>query len=112
LDEVKLTKDPKTYKGYEIAFANFQESCPKVHLETLEWKDLLKFAAFLKTKKQSPRSVHNKFACLLTFRSANGFPRLVGKSDRPKFVKQEVEIYERGELESLFEVCSPYQLTL
>jgi hypothetical protein len=55
LEEVKLTKDPKTWKGYEIALGYFQESCPKVHLETLERKDLLKFAAFLKTtKKQSP----------------------------------------------------------
>jgi integrase/recombinase XerD len=113
LDEVKLTKDPKTYKGYEIALAYFQESCPKVYLETLERKDLLKFAAFLKTtKKQSPRSVHNKFACLLTFLSVNGLPKLVGKSDRPKFVKQEVEIFEHGELESLFKVCSPYHLTI
>jgi integrase len=113
LEEVKLTKDPKTWKGYEIALGYFQESCPKVHLETLERKDLLKFAAFLKTtKKQSPRSVHNKFACLLTFLSTNGLPKLVGKSDRPKFVKQEVEIYEHGELETLFNVCSDYHLTL
>lgn len=87
--------------------------CPKVYLETLERKDLLKFAAFLKTtKKQSPRSVHNKFACLLTFLSVNGLPKLVGKSDRPKFVKQEVEIFEDGELESLFKVCTPYHLTI
>jgi integrase len=113
LEEVKLTKDPKTYKGYEIALAYFQESCPKVNLETIERKDLLKFVAFLKTnKKQSPRSVHNKFACLLTFLSANGLPKLVGKNDRPKFVKQEVEIYEYGELEILLTACSLYHVTL
>jgi integrase/recombinase XerD len=113
LEEVKLTKDPKTYKGYDIALGYFQESCPKVNLDSLERKDLLKFAAFLNaTKKQSPRSVHNKFACLLTFLSVNGLPKLVGKNDRPKFVKQEVEIYEHGELECLFKVCSRYHLTL
>jgi integrase len=37
---------------------------------------------------------------------------LVAKSDRPKFVKQEVEIYEHGELDRLFAVCSPYHLML
>jgi len=71
---VNLTKRVTTPEG--------RESCPKVNLDSLERKDLLKFAAFLKaTKKQSPRSVHNKFACLLTFLSANGLPKLFGKND-------------------------------
>jgi len=113
LEDVQLTKDPKTYRGYDVALSYFRESCPKVHLESIDRKDLLKFTAFLKKeKKQSPRSVHNKFACLLTFLAANGVPKLVAKSDRPKFVKQEVEIYEHGELDRLFAVCSPYHLML
>lgn len=113
LEEVRLTKEPKTYKGYEIALSYFRASCQKVNLESIERKDLLKFAAFLKNeKRQSPRSVHNKFACLVTFLSASGMPKLVGKKDRPKFVKQEVEIYENGDLEPLFSVCSRYHLTL
>lgn len=113
LQEVQLTKDPKTYRGYDVALSYFRESCPKVHLESIDRKDLLKFTAFLKKeKKQSPRSVHNKFACLQTFLAANGLPKLIAKTDRPKFVKQEVEIYEHGELESLFKFCSRYHLTL
>ena len=113
LEEVQITKDPKTYRGYDVALSYFRESCPKVHLESIDRKDLLKFTAFLKKeKKQSPRSVHNKFACLQTFLAANGVPKLVAKSDRPKFVKQEVEIYEHGELDRLFAVCSPYHLML
>jgi integrase/recombinase XerD len=113
LEEVRLTKQPKTFKGYEIALAYFQESYPKRYVEDIEKLDLLKFSAFIKNeKKQSPRSVHNKFACVLTFLSANGIPKLVGKNDRPRFVNQQVEIYEDGELERLFHVCSPYHLTL
>ena len=77
LEEVQITKDPKTYRGYDVALSYFRESCPKVHLESIDRKDLLKFTAFLKKeKKQSPRSVHNKFACLLTFLAANGLPKL------------------------------------
>jgi integrase len=36
----------------------------------------------------------------------------VGKKDRPRFVNQEVEIFEDGELPSLYRVCSLYHLTL
>ena len=113
LEDVKLTKEHKTYTGYEIALGYFQESCAKVNLESIDRKDILKFLAFLKkNKKQSPRSVHNKFACLQTFLSQNGISKLIDKKDRPKFVSQEVEIFENGELENLCKVCSPYHQTL
>jgi integrase len=49
---------------------------------------------------------------VLTFLTANGLPKLVGKNDRPRFVNQQVEIFEHGELEKLFPVCSPYHVTL
>jgi integrase/recombinase XerD len=113
LEEVKLTKQEKTFEGYDIALKYFQESCSKRYVQDVEKIDLLKFAAYLKNEKaQSPRSVHNKFACVLTFLSANGLPKLVGKNDRPRFVSQQVEIYEHGELEKLFEFSSPYHVTL
>jgi integrase/recombinase XerD len=80
LSEVALTKEEKTHQGYEVALRYFQESCTKRNLEDIERIDLLKFTAFLKKeKKLSPRTVHNKFACLLTFLSTNGLPRLIGK---------------------------------
>jgi len=113
LEGKKLTRKKKTYSGYEIALGYFEESCSKRYLEDLEKLDLLKFSAFLKNdKKQSPRSVHNKFACLFTFLSENGLPKLVGKNDRPRFVNQQVEIFEHGELERLFRVCSEYHVVL
>jgi integrase/recombinase XerD len=113
LEEVRLTKQDKTYRGYEVALRYFQESCSKRYVQDVEKLDLLKFSAYLKDKKkQAPRSVHNKFACVLTFLTSNGLPKLVGKNDRPRFVDQQVEIYEHGELERLFKACSPYHVTL
>jgi hypothetical protein len=83
-----------------LPFPTFGNPAPRFTSNRSDRKDLLKFTALLKKeKKQSPRSVHNKFACLQTFLAANGLPKLIAKSDRPKFVKQEVEIYEHGELE-------------
>jgi integrase/recombinase XerD len=113
LEEVRLTRKEKTYEGYEIALKYFQESCKKRYVQDVEKIDLLKYSAFLRDeKKQSPRSVHNKFACVLTFLTANGLPKLVGKNDRPRFVKEQVEIYEHGELKELYRSSSPYHVTL
>jgi integrase len=113
LEEIELTKDEKTHEGYEIALRYFQESCAKRNLEDIERIDLLKFTVFLKNeKKLSPRTVHNKFACVLTFLNSHGLPKLIGKKDRPRYVSEEVEIYEEDELERLYKVCTPYHATL
>ncbi len=45
LDETKLTKKPKTLAAYTTALNYFTESCPKLYLEDIERKDLLKFCA-------------------------------------------------------------------
>src|SRR5207245_9095815 len=82
------------------------ESCPKMYLADIDRKDLLKFSAFLRdVKKQSPRSVYNKFENIMTFLKAQGVRGLVGKNDWPRFVEEEPEVYEREELEKLFAVC-------
>src|SRR5712692_625159 len=106
LDETKLTKKPKTLAAYSTALRYFQESCPKIYLEDLERKDLLKFSAFLRDEKeQAPRSVYNKFENVMTFLKAHGIRGLVGKNDWPRFVEEEPEVYEKDELDSLFAAC-------
>ena len=106
LDETKLTKKPKTLAAYTTALAYFQESCPKLYLDDIERSDLLKFSAFLRDKKkQSPRSVYNKFENLMTFLKANGIRGLAAKNDWPRYVEEEPEVYEREELDKLFTAC-------
>src|SRR6266849_746872 len=106
LDETKLTKKPKTLAAYTTALNYFTESCPKLYLQDIERRDLLKFCAFLRDEKQqAPRSVYNKFENLMTFLKANGIRGLVRKNDWPRFVEEEPEIYEREELDKLFAAC-------
>jgi integrase len=106
LDETKLSKKPKTFAAYGTALAYFMDSCPKLFLEDIERKDLLKFCAFLRDEKeQAPRSVYNKFENLMTFLKANGIRGLVSKNDWPRFVEEEPEVYEREELDRLFAKC-------
>ena len=106
LEETELTKKPKTLAAYTTALNYFTESCRKLYLREIERYDLLKFAGFLRDeKKQSPRSVYNKFETVMAFLKANGVRGLVGKNDWPRYTEEEPEIYEEGELNKLFKAC-------
>ena len=106
LDETELTKKPKTLAAYTTALAYFRESCPRLFLDDIERKDLLKFCAFLRDeKKQAPRSVYNKFEIVMTFLKAQGIRGLLGKNDWPRFVEEEPEMYEVEDLDKLFAAC-------
>ena len=86
LDETKLTKKPKTLAAYRTALNYFTESCPKLYLEDLERRDLLKFSAFLRDEKElHPRTVYNKFENVMSFLKAQGIRGLVGKNDWPRY---------------------------
>ena len=67
---------------------------------------MLKFSSFLRDeKKQSPRSVYNKFETVITFLQANGIRGLAGKNDWPRYTEEEPEMYEPEELKNLFKAC-------
>ena len=106
LEEVKLSKKPKTFSAYSTALAYFTESCHKQTIEDIGRKDLLKFAAFLRDEKeQAPRSCWNKFNSVMTFLKAQGIRGLVKKNDWPRFTEEEPEMYEDSELNTLFKAC-------
>jgi hypothetical protein len=85
----------------------FTESRRKLYLHEIEHYDLLKFVGFLRDeKKQSARSVYNKFETVMTFLKANGIRGLVGKNDWPRHTEEEPEMYEQEELDKLFKVCT------
>jgi integrase/recombinase XerD len=106
LEETELTKKPRTLAAYTTALNYFTESCRKLYLHEIERHDLLKFSGFLRDeKKQSPRSVYNKFETVMTFLKANGIRGLVGKNDWPRYTEEEPEMYEQDELDKLFKAC-------
>jgi integrase len=106
LAEVKDSKKPKTHAAYKTALDYFVASCSKTYMDEIERKDLLRYATVLRNdKKLSARTVHNKFASLMSFLKANGIRGLVGKKDWPKYVEPEPRAYEEDELEKFFAVC-------
>jgi hypothetical protein len=107
LDEIRLSKKPKTLSAYTTALTYFRESCKKPHLEDIDRKDMLAFKAFLRDKKkQSPRSCWNKFSNVMGFLKAYDIRKLVKPGDWPSYVEEEPEIYEPDELEKFFTACT------
>jgi integrase/recombinase XerD len=108
LEEIRLSKKPKTHAAYSTALRYFEESCTKIHLEDLDRKDLLKFSAFLRDEKdQSARTVNVKFGYLMIFLKSQGIRGLAKKTDWPQYTEEEPEIYEREDLDTLFAKCDP-----
>jgi integrase/recombinase XerD len=106
LEDTQLTKKVKTLAAYSVALRYFQESCRKTYVDEVDRRDLLKFCAFLRDKKeQAPRSVANKFENVMSFLKRNKVRDLIGKNDWPKFVEAEPEIYDRADLDKLFAAC-------
>ncbi len=89
LEETELTKKPKTLAAYNTALNYFTECCRKLYMHEIDRHDLLKFSGFLRDqKRQSPRSVYNKFETVMTFLKANGIRGLVGKNDGPRYTEE------------------------
>jgi len=96
LEDVRISKKPKTYAAYKKALEYFLESCNKTRVTQIERQDLLRFSAFLlDVKKLQPRTVYNKFENVMSFLKANRIGGLASKNDWPRYVEDEPEIYER-----------------
>jgi hypothetical protein len=46
IEETQLTKKPKTLAAYRKSLEYFQDSCPKLYVEDIERRDLLKLVCF------------------------------------------------------------------
>jgi integrase/recombinase XerD len=113
LEDIKLSKKPKTHSAYSTALNYFTESCRKQFVEDIDRRDMMKFATYLRDEKdQSPRSCWNKFNSVMTFLKLQGVWRVPGKeqvnkNDWPKFTQEEPEIYEREEITKFLARCEP-----
>jgi len=107
LNEIKLAKKPKTHAAYNTSLTYFLESCKKQTLAEIERGDLLQYSAFLRDVKElEPRTVWNKFSNVMSFLKAQGIRGLAKKTDWPRYVEEEPEVYERVDLDKFFGACN------
>jgi len=110
LEDIRISKKPKTYAAYKTALEYFLESCNKSRIAEIDRQDLLRFSAFLRdVRKLQPRTVYNKFENVMSFLKANDIRGLAGKNDWPKYVEDELQVYEREELEKFFAACEEHE---
>jgi integrase/recombinase XerD len=105
--EIQAHKKKKTFSAYRTALTYFLESCRKQTLEQITRTDLLSFKTYLRDKKkQSDRSIWNKFENVMSFLKQQKITGLLTKNDRPVFTEEEVSTYTRDELDKFFAVCT------
>jgi integrase len=105
--EIQAHKKKKTHSAYRTALSYFLESCKKQTLEEIHRTDMLAFKTYLRDKKkQSDRSIANKFENVMSFLKQQKITGLIGKNDWPTFTEEEVETYTRDELDKFFAACT------
>lgn len=111
LEDVRLSKKPKTLAAYTTSTEYFQESCRKQYVEQIERRDMLQYAAYLRDEKElAPRTCWNKFNNVMSFLKIHKLNDIVNKNDWPKFTQQEVDIYEQEDLNILYASCTPHEM--
>jgi len=80
LENVRLTKAPKTYGGYKYDLGLFQQSCRKRFLEDIKEADIKDFIVFLRKRNLGDRTVFNTLEAVHKFLRENGIAGMPRKS--------------------------------
>lgn len=107
LAEKKEHAAPKTHSAFCTALNYFLESCGRPTLEALTRDDVLAFKTFLKGKGLSQRTIYNQYRLLISFLRAHGIEKLMKWGDAPVYVEEDVETYEKEDLDKFFAACTP-----
>lgn len=106
LEDTRFTKSAKTAVAYGETMRGFAESVTKSYLEDLERKDVLCYMAYLRDRKNAPRTIFNRLIFLRTFFRAHGLTLPINKGDWPNYTEKVVSCYRSDELKSLLQVAS------
>jgi integrase len=103
LENVRLTKAPKTYQGYKYDLGLFRESCRKQYLEDIKEADIKAFIIYLRKRNLSDRTIFNTLEAVHKFLRENGVAGLARKN-WPRYTEKAVEAYNEEDLKALFRV--------
>jgi integrase/recombinase XerD len=107
LAEKKRTNAHKTWIALKQVLELFQRICPRRYLEDIKRADVMdKFVGALQEAGLSDRTVYHRFACLITFLKAHDV-RIVTLKDAPRYVQQDIRVYQQSDLDALFAACTP-----
>jgi integrase len=115
LEEYRLSHRPESHALMEHTLNEFHGWCRKNLIEQISRVDLLRYRAWLISKKRSPRTAANKMLRVNQFiRSVLGLPEGKGPVTvkDAKFTELEPTVFNEDELKAFFDACSPFQFAV
>lgn len=97
----------KTYEEYRNVLYRFCDTCKKEWVKDIDRKDCLEFMRHLYSIGNEARTVYNRIGIVQQWLKLNGVTGLLQGRDKPSFVTNMREMYQREDLEALFRACEP-----
>lgn len=94
-----------TLAQYRRVLTQFQNSCPKRFVEDVTRDDVLDFMAELKGRGDCAVTVRNRAVIVMSFLRSCGVEKLLARTDWPRTMSADVQVYSRSELQQFFAAC-------
>ena len=104
--KIAAGKRPGSIASARFTLGLFQEFCPCLYIDQVDGDTLLDFAAWCRKRGDADRTVANRFVSMAIFMKFHGKPKLVAKSDWPKYTERRVESYTDAELAKFYAACA------
>ncbi|HEY0162023.1 MAG TPA: tyrosine-type recombinase/integrase [Edaphobacter sp.] len=113
MDFVQRQRSLRTFRTYRVALKNYFTNCyKKTYLDEVAREDLLAYSNFLFDRGLEAGSVSDKLITVATFLKWSGIPRLLERSDWPKYTETIRPVYEPEELHAMLEEATPSEALL
>lgn len=113
MDFVQRQRSLRTFRTYRVALRSYFLNCySKAYLDQVTREDLLRFSNFCFDRGLEACSVSDKLITIATFLKWSGLPRLLERSDWPKYTETIRPVYEPEELQAMLEEATPTEALL
>lgn len=113
MEFVKRQRSLRTFRTYRVALRNYFLNCyHKIYLDEVAREDLLRFSNFCFDRGLEACSVSDKLITVATFLKWSGLPRLLERSDWPKYTDTIRPVYEPEEIQAMLQEANSTEALL
>jgi integrase/recombinase XerD len=106
-DHIRYHRSLRTYRTYRPILKSFGEFCGHTYVDEIDRGTILEFATHCVKLGHNGKTIYNKLVVICQLLKQHGRSKILNSSDWPSFVETVRPIYEDGELEKLFNACTP-----
>ncbi len=86
LSEVQAKRSVRAADRLRWLLDDFRQSCPRVYLQAITWRDLMEYMAELRERGLADRTIFNRISALTTFLRTSGIDGLLSRRAPCRFV--------------------------